>query len=115
MDTFPTGLSWFECWKPHGEGLKKGLIHHPPQHLPWMHLPWTAPWPPPATESPAADRGVNILRLLTMQMKRHLLEPKMANAENLVLLTPAQDQCGVKNYLLLAKPKRFWSFMLLKI
>lgn len=52
---------------------------------------------------------------MTEQMKRHLLEPKMANNENLVLLTPAQDQCGVKNYLLLAKPKRFWSFMLLKI
>lgn len=42
-----------------------------------------------------------------MQMKRHLLEPKMANAENVVLPTPAQDQRGVKNYLLLAKPKDF--------
>lgn len=51
---------------------------------------------------------------MAMQVKRHLLEPRMANADNLVLLTPAQDQCGVKDYLLLAKPKTFWSFMLLK-
>lgn len=58
--------------------------------------------------------GVSPLCGVTMQAKRQLLEPRVANTENLALLTPAQELCGMQDYLLLVKPKGFQSFILVK-
>jgi len=58
--------------------------------------------------------GVSLFCGVTMQAMRQQLEPSVANAENLVLLTPAQEPCGVQGCLLLDKPKSFQSFILVK-